>query len=59
DFDELRETTMNPASRSLLQVAVEATTIADEMFSTLMGSDVESRKRFIRTNAHDVRFLDI
>ena len=59
DFGELRETTMNPASRSLLQVSVEATTIADEIFSTLMGSDVESRKRFIQTNAHDVRFLDI
>jgi DNA gyrase subunit B len=59
DFGELRETTMNPATRSLLQVSVEATTIADEIFSTLMGSDVESRKRFIRTNAHDVRFLDI
>ena len=59
DFDELRETTMNSASRSLLQVSVEASTIADEIFSTLMGSDVESRKRFIQTNAHDVRFLDI
>jgi DNA gyrase subunit B len=59
DFGELRETTMNPASRTLLQVSVEATTIADEIFSTLMGSDVESRKRFIQTNAHDVRFLDI
>ena len=59
DFGELRETTMNPASRSLLQVSVEASTIADEIFSTLMGSDVESRKRFIQTNAHDVRFLDI
>ena len=59
DFDELRETTMNLTTRSLLQVAVEASTIADEVFSTLMGSDVESRKRFIQTNAHDVRFLDI
>ncbi|MBC8364235.1 MAG: type IIA DNA topoisomerase subunit B [Actinobacteria bacterium] len=59
DFGELRETTMNPATRSLLQVSVEASTIADEVFSTLMGSDVESRKRFIRTNAHDVRFIDI
>jgi DNA gyrase subunit B len=59
DFDELRETTMNLTTRTLLQVAVEASTIADEVFSTLMGSDVESRKRFIQTNAHDVRFLDI
>ncbi len=59
DFAELRETTMNPATRSLLQVSIEASTIADEVFSTLMGDDVESRKRFIQTNAHDVRFLDI
>jgi len=59
DFDELRETTMDPALRSLLQVSVEMLAIADEVFSTLMGEDVESRKRFIQTNAHDVRFLDI
>ncbi|MBJ32157.1 MAG: DNA topoisomerase (ATP-hydrolyzing) subunit B [Acidimicrobiaceae bacterium] len=59
DFDELRETTMDPSRRSLLQVSVEMLAIADEVFSTLMGEDVESRKRFIQTNAHDVRFLDI
>ncbi|MBH99264.1 MAG: DNA topoisomerase IV subunit B [Acidimicrobiaceae bacterium] len=59
DFDELRETTMDPVRRSLLQVSVEMLAIADEVFSTLMGEDVESRKRFIQTNAHDVRFLDI
>ncbi len=59
DFDELKETTMDPARRSLLQVSVEMLAIADEVFSTLMGEDVESRKRFIQTNAHDVRFLDI
>jgi len=59
DFDELRETTMDPTRRSLLQVSVEMLAIADEVFSTLMGEDVESRKRFIQTNAHDVRFLDI
>jgi len=59
DFAELQETTMDPARRSLLQVSVEMMAIADEVFSTLMGEDVESRKRFIQTNARDVRFLDI
>jgi len=59
DFDELKETTMDPSRRSLLQVSVEMLAIADEVFSTLMGEDVESRKRFIQTNARDVRFLDI
>jgi len=59
DFGELKETTMDLSRRSLLQVSVEMMAIADEVFSTLMGEDVESRKRFIQTNAHDVRFLDI
>ena len=59
DFGELKETTMDPSRRSLLQVSVEMVAIADEVFSTLMGEDVESRKRFIQMNAHDVRFLDI
>ncbi len=59
DFDELRDTTMEPTRRSLLQVSVEMLAIADEVFSTLMGEDVENRKRFIQTHAHDVRFLDI
>jgi len=59
DFDELKDTTMDPSQRSLLQVSVEMMAIADEVFSTLMGENVESRKRFIQTNARDVRFLDI
>lgn len=59
DYDELWETTMDPSRRSLLQVSVEETGTADLVFSTLMGEDVESRKQFIQTNAHDVRFLDI
>ena len=59
DYDELWETTMDPAQRSLLQVSVEDTGIADSAFSELMGEDVEPRKRFIQTNAHDVRVLDI
>ena len=59
DADELRETTMNPDTRTLLQVSVDEAAIADEVFATLMGDDVESRKQFIQTNASDVRFLDI
>ncbi len=59
DWQELGDTTMNPATRSLLQVSVEDATIADEIFSRLMGEDVESRRSFIQQNAKDVRFLDI
>jgi DNA gyrase subunit B len=59
DWQELGETTMDPAKRTLLQVSVEQAAIADEVFSILMGDDVESRKHFIQTNAKDVRFLDI
>ncbi|MCP5025259.1 MAG: DNA topoisomerase (ATP-hydrolyzing) subunit B [Actinomycetia bacterium] len=59
DASELWETTMDPARRTLLQVSVEQAAIADEIFSTLMGEDVESRKQFIQANAADVRFLDI
>jgi len=59
DFEELWDTTMDPTRRSLLQVTVEMGAVADEVFSTLMGEDVDSRKRFIQTNARDVRFLDI
>ena len=47
------------ASRTLLQVGVEEASIADSVFSILMGDDVEQRKHFIQTNAKDVRFLDI
>ncbi|MGZ4803165.1 MAG: DNA topoisomerase (ATP-hydrolyzing) subunit B [Acidimicrobiia bacterium] len=59
DWAELGATTMNRESRSLLKVSVEDAAIADEVFSTLMGDDVESRKGFIQENAKDVRFLDI
>ena len=59
DFDELRDTTMDPAKRSLLQVSVEQAALADEVCSILMGDDVELRRHFIQTNAKDVRFLDI
>ncbi len=57
--DELWETTMDPARRILLQVTLEDAAQADEMFITLMGEDVESRRKFIQRNARDVRFLDI
>jgi DNA gyrase subunit B len=57
--DELWETTMNPEKRILLQVTLDDAAQADELFSVLMGEDVESRREFIQRNAKDVRFLDI
>jgi DNA gyrase subunit B len=59
DSGELWDTTMDPTRRTLLQVSVDQAAIADEVFSTLMGDDVERRKKFIQSNAKDVRFLDI
>ncbi len=59
DWDELGETTMNRATRSLLQVSVEDAAIADGILARLMGDDVEARRGFIQENAKDVRFLDI
>jgi DNA gyrase subunit B len=59
DAHELRDTTMDPARRTLLKVSVEEAAIADEVTSVLMGDDVELRKHFIQENAKDVRFLDI
>jgi len=57
--DELWETTMDPERRVLLQVTLDDAAQADEIFSVLMGEDVESRRNFIQRNARDVRFLDI
>jgi DNA gyrase subunit B len=57
--EELWDTTMNPAQRVLLQVTLDDAAQADELFSVLMGEDVESRRSFITRNARDVRFLDI
>jgi DNA gyrase subunit B len=57
--EELWETTMNPATRVLLQVTLDDAATADELFSVLMGEDVEARRAFITRNAKDVRFLDI
>jgi DNA gyrase subunit B len=59
DYTELWETTMDPATRTLMQVTLDDAAAADEIFSTLMGEDVESRRTFIQRNAKDVRFLDI
>jgi DNA gyrase subunit B len=59
DWEELKDTTLDPTKRTLLKVTVEQAAIADEILSTLMGDDVESRKQFIVQNANDVRFLDI
>ncbi len=56
---QLWETTMDPDRRILLQVTLEDAARADEMFSILMGEDVEQRRSFIQRNAKDVRFLDI
>jgi DNA gyrase subunit B len=56
---ELWETTMDPARRTLMRVDVEDATMADRIFSTLMGDQVEPRREFIEQNARDVRFLDV
>jgi DNA gyrase subunit B len=56
---ELWETTMNPETRILRQVTLEDAAAADEVFSILMGEDVEARRSFITRNAKDVRFLDV
>ncbi|MCI9888387.1 DNA topoisomerase (ATP-hydrolyzing) subunit B [Micrococcales bacterium 31B] len=59
DYQELWETTMDPSHRTLRQVQISEAAAADEIFSILMGEDVESRRNFIQQNAKDVRFLDI
>ncbi|WP_419146337.1 DNA gyrase/topoisomerase IV subunit B [Iamia majanohamensis] len=59
DWQELKATTMDSASRTLLQVGVEQAAAADTAISTLMGDDVAARKDFIQKNAKDVRFIDI
>ncbi|MDE9365384.1 DNA topoisomerase (ATP-hydrolyzing) subunit B [Luteipulveratus sp. YIM 133132] len=59
NYEELWETTMDPDHRVLLQVTLDDAAAADEIFSILMGEDVESRRGFIQKNAKDVRFLDI
>jgi DNA gyrase subunit B len=59
DWEELGATTMNQASRTLLQISVSDAAIADDVFSVLMGEDVDARRTFIQHNAKDARFIDI
>ena len=59
DAEELWDTTLDPARRTLLRVGLEEASVAAAVFSQLMGEDVEGRKAFIQANAGDVRFLDI
>ncbi|MFN2586881.1 MAG: DNA topoisomerase (ATP-hydrolyzing) subunit B [Actinomycetota bacterium] len=56
---ELWETTLDPQRRTLLRVTLEESSLAADMFSRLMGDDVEARKEFIQKNSKDIRFLDI
>ncbi|MEN4398276.1 DNA topoisomerase (ATP-hydrolyzing) subunit B [Mycolicibacterium conceptionense] len=59
DAKELWETTMDPTVRVLRQVTLDDAAAADELFSILMGEDVEARRSFITRNAKDIRFLDV
>jgi DNA gyrase subunit B len=59
DYPELRETCMDPATRSLVRIDVDQAAICDEILGKLMGDDVDARKTWIQENAKDVRFLDI
>ena len=57
--DQLRETTMDPSSRTLQRVTIEDASSAERVFADLMGDKVEPRKHFIEKHAKEVRFLDV
>ena len=57
--EQLWETTMNPATRTLLRVQMEDAGEADRLFSILMGADVEKRRNFIQEHALEVQNLDV
>jgi DNA gyrase subunit B len=57
--DQLRETTMDPSTRTLQRVTIDDAATAERMFTDLMGDKVEPRKRFIEEHAKEVRFLDV
>ena len=59
DAEELWETTLDPQNRTLLRVTMDDAALAEQIFSSLMGENVEMRKEFIQKNAKDIRFLDI
>jgi DNA gyrase subunit B len=59
DPEELRETTMDPATRTLQKVAIDDAATAERIFADLMGDNVEPRRHFIERHAKDVRFLDV
>ena len=57
--EQLWDTTMNAETRTLLQISLEDLVQSDQIFTTLMGEDVEARRKFIEENALDVRNLDV
>jgi DNA gyrase subunit B len=57
--EQLWQTTMNAETRTLLSVKLEDVVLSDQIFTTLMGEDVEARRKFIEDNALDVRNLDV